>query len=76
VPYLSITSEAGVPCNLLRPWDGPVRVRFRDSLQAVAVTENDGVLTFPTATGATYVVDRPDEPWEAQLITVITQTPH
>ena len=27
VSYLAITSEAGVPCNLVRPWDGPVRVR-------------------------------------------------
>ena len=76
VSYLAITSEAGVPCNLLRPWDGPVRVRRGDSLKAVTVAEKDGVLTFPTAAGATYVVDRPDEPWEAQPITVITQTPH
>ncbi|MEI6415942.1 MAG: hypothetical protein WCP34_17030, partial [Pseudomonadota bacterium] len=35
VSYLAITSEAGVPCNLLRPWDGPVRVRGGDSLKAV-----------------------------------------
>jgi len=76
VSYLAITSEAGVPCNLLRPWVGPVRVRRGDSLKAVTVAEKDGVLTFPTAAGATYVVDRPDEPWEAQPITVIAQTPH
>ena len=76
VSYLAITSEAGVPCQLVRPWDGPVRVRRRDSLEAVTVAEKDGVLTFPTAAGTTYVVDRPDEPWEAQPITLITQTPH
>ena len=74
VSYLAITSEAGVPCNLVRPWDGPVRVRRLDSMEAVTVAEKDGVLTFPTAAGATYVVDRPDEPWEAQPITVIRES--
>ncbi len=78
VSYLAITSEAGVPCHLVRPWEGPVRVRRQNRLwmKKVTVTETDGVLTFPTAVGATYVVDRPDEPWEAQPLTVITQTPH
>jgi len=37
----------------------------------VAATEKDGVLTFPTTAGTTYVVDRPDEPWETQPITDI-----
>jgi alpha-L-fucosidase 2 len=75
VSYLAITSEAGVPCQLMRPWDGPVRVRRLDSMEAVSVAEKDGVLTFPTAAGATYVVDRPDAPWEAQPITDIPLTP-
>jgi len=76
VSYLAITSEAGVPCALVRPWDGPVRVRRLDSMEGVAVAEKDGVLTFATAAGATYVVDRPNEPWESQPITLIPQTPH
>ena len=75
VSYLAITSEAGRPCNLVRPWDGPVRVRRLDTMAGVTVAEKDGAMTFPTEVGATYVVDRPDEPWEAQPITVVTQTP-
>ena len=75
VSYVAITSEAGVPCQLVRPWDGVVRVRRLDSMKAVTVAEKDGVLTFPTAAGTTYVVDRPDEPWETQPITDIAQTP-
>jgi hypothetical protein len=75
VSYLAITSEAGVPCQLVRPWDGAVRVRRLDSMEAVTATEKDGVLTFPTTAGTTYVVDRPDAPWEAQPVTDIAQTP-
>jgi alpha-L-fucosidase 2 len=75
VSYLAITSEAGRPCQLVRPWDGAVRVRRLDSMEAVTVAEKDGVLTFPTAAGATYVVDRPDAPWEKQPITDIPLTP-
>jgi hypothetical protein len=33
-------------------------------------------VTFPTSAGTTYVVDRPDEPWETQPITDIPLTPH
>jgi hypothetical protein len=76
ISYLAITSEAGVPCQLVRPWDGAVRVRQLDSMAAVTVAEKDGVLTFPTSAGTTYVVDRPDEPWEKQPITVIPHTTH
>jgi hypothetical protein len=76
VSYLAITSEAGAPCQLARPWDGVVRLRRLDSMEAVTVTEKDGVLTFPTAAGTTYVVDRPDEPWENQPITDIAATTH
>ena len=70
--YLAITSEAGVSCEMVRPWDGPLRVRLLDSMTKVAVAEKDGVLRFPTVAGATYVVDRPDEPWEDQPVTVIS----
>jgi hypothetical protein len=73
--YLAITSEAARPCQLVRPWDGAVRVRRLDSMEAVTVAEKDGVLTFPTAAGATYVVDRPDEPWEVQPVTEIASMP-
>jgi hypothetical protein len=76
VSYVAITSEAGVPCQLVRPWDGVVRVRRLDSMEAVTVAEKDGVLTFPTAAGTTYVVDRPDAPWEAQPVTDIPLTAH
>ena len=74
VSYLAITSEVGRPCNLVRPWDGPVRVRRLDSMAEVTVAEKDGVLTFPTTAGATYVLDRPDAPWESQPVTDIAQT--
>ena len=75
VSYLAITSEAGRPCQLVRPWDGAVRVRRLDSMEAVTATEKDGVLTFPTAAGTTYVVDRPDAPWEEQPVTDIAPAP-
>jgi len=71
VSYLAITSEAGRLCNLMRPWDGPVRVRRLDTMETVTVAEKDGTLSFPTAAGTTYVVDRPEEPLEAQAITDI-----
>ena len=60
----------------MRPWDGAVRVRRLESMEAVTATEKDGVLTFPTAAGTTYVVDRPKEPWEAQPVTEIAATTH
>jgi hypothetical protein len=48
----------------------------KDERFRLTVAEKDGVLTFPTAAGATYVVDRPDDPWEARPVTVISQLPH
>ena len=75
VSYLAITSEAGVPCQLVRPWDGEVRVRRVDTMEAVSLSEAEGVLTFPTDVGMTYVVDRPDEPWESQPVVVIGDRP-
>ena len=68
VSYLALTSEAGRPCKLVRPWDGPLRVRHLDSMEQVDVVEQEGVLSFPTAGGATYVVDRPEETWEARPV--------
>jgi len=71
ISYLAITSEAGCPCRLVRPWDSLVRVRRMDSMEGVAVAEKDGILEFSTVAGETYVVDRPDEQWEAQPVTII-----
>jgi hypothetical protein len=71
VSYLAFTSEAGHPCELVRPWDGPVRVRRLDSMEEANVAEKAGVLTFPTTAGTTYVVDRPEAPWESRPVTVI-----
>jgi len=72
VSYLAVTSEVGRPCHLLRPWDGPVRVRCLEAMEEdIPVREHDGVFTFPTTAGATYVVDRPADPWEAQAMTHI-----
>jgi hypothetical protein len=42
-------------------------------MERVAAAEKDGVLTFPTSVGATYVVDRPNEPWDSQPMTVVPQ---
>lgn len=71
ISYLAITSEAGSPCRLVRPWDVQVWVRRLDSMEKVTLAEKDGLLEFSTAAGETYVVDRPDEPLEAQPVTVI-----
>ena len=76
VSYLALTSEAGRPCELVSPWDGPVRVRRLDSMEKVAVAEKEDVLKFPTTAGATYVVDRPEEPWESRPLAVIGQRGH
>lgn len=64
VAYLAITSEAGKTCTLVRPWTEAVRVREADTLQEVTLVESGQALTFPTAAGKTYVVDRPNEAWE------------
>ncbi|MBI4550671.1 MAG: glycoside hydrolase N-terminal domain-containing protein [Candidatus Latescibacteria bacterium] len=72
VAYLTITSEAGQPCVVIRPWDDPIRVRELTSLNAVPFAEADGALSFQTEKGLTYVVDRPNDPWETQPVTVIS----
>jgi hypothetical protein len=71
VAYIAITSEAGKPCSLIRPWDGTVRVRELSSMKLVKFEETDSVLSFQTKKGATYIVDRPGAPWEKQPITTI-----
>lgn len=71
ISYLAIASEAGSPCYLVRPWDGDVRIREADSMKVIKYTEKRGVLAFPTVAGLTYIVDRLDDPWEKQPITVI-----
>ncbi len=68
VAYLALTSEAGRLCKLVRPGDGPLRVCHFDSMEQVDVVEQEGVLIFPTAVGATYVVDQPEETWEARPV--------
>ena len=74
VRYIAITSEAGRPCRLVRPWRGPVRLRQTPSLAKVDVGDTGDILLFQTTKGATYVVDRPHDPWEDQPITVVTAT--
>ncbi|MBI2842587.1 MAG: glycoside hydrolase N-terminal domain-containing protein [Armatimonadetes bacterium] len=71
IPYVAITSEAGRQCKLIRPWDGEVRVREASSMKPVAFKEKEGALLFDTKKGVTYIVDRPDDPWEKMPITRI-----
>jgi hypothetical protein len=75
VRYFAITSEAGAPCSLVRPWAGPVRIRAFPSLLKVMTNEGDGVLSFPTEKGAVYVVDRPSRPWEEQPVVQVSAPP-
>ncbi|MEO6434820.1 MAG: hypothetical protein ABIP55_03540 [Tepidisphaeraceae bacterium] len=69
--YAAIESEAGVTCKLIRPWAGAVRVREVASMRSVEVKEAGEILEFATTRGATYIVDRPGEPWEANPIVTI-----
>ena len=71
VSYITIASEAGEPCSLIRPWEGVVRIREWPATEPVQTTESDGVLSFETRQGATYIVDRRDDAWEQQPITTI-----
>ena len=66
VACLSIASEAGAPCTLLKPWNGPIRVRNLESMKAVKTKQVDDAIVFQTETNATYIVDRPFDPWEDQ----------
>ncbi len=68
VAYATIMSEAGRRCMLVRPWAGDVRIRTWPSLKSVAFDETDGVISFATRRGATYVVDNVEAPWEKHPI--------
>lgn len=73
--YIAITSTAQSQCHLVRPWVGNVRIRLLGSMKTIEFTEKEGALYFPTLAGSTYIVDRPDNPWEKQPITRITGHP-
>jgi hypothetical protein len=72
VAYIAITSEAGKPCSLIRPWEGDVRVRELSSMRPAPVAEAGGVLSFGTEKGLTYIVDRPSDPWEQQPLHTVS----
>ena len=72
VTYVSITSEAGGVCRILRPWGGEVRVRQWPSLDECRSEVKGDTLVFTTTKGSTYVIDRADHPWEDQPKTSIT----
>jgi alpha-L-fucosidase 2 len=74
IAYITITSEVGNPCLLIRPWDGDVRIRELSSMKTVLFEETDGVLSFQTEKGATYIVDSQNDPWEMQPIANDTGT--
>jgi hypothetical protein len=64
--YASISSEAGGTCSIYKPWENEVRVREAASMQPVTTTESEGVLSFTTRKGETYLLDRAGDPWEKQ----------
>ena len=52
VQYVAVTSEAGIPCRVRSPWDGPVHVTGPDG-----ASKMDGpVIEFQTVAGARYVL--------------------
>jgi hypothetical protein len=63
--YVAITSEAGLPCLLVRPWQGPIRIRNFATGSQVDFSEDDGVISFKTRKGATYILDEIGAPWES-----------
>jgi len=64
VVYASIHSEAGNDCMLVKPWPGIVRIRTLEDMRPVATIQKDDVICFKTQRGKTYIIDRPDCPWE------------
>ena len=72
VEYLSIVSEAGAPCTVIKPWSGTIRVRNAKTMNPVAVTEVEGSISFETRKGTTYILDSPDNPWENQVKTCVS----
>jgi hypothetical protein len=71
VAYLRIESERGMPCRLVRPWPGEVRVREYPSLHPMAIETTGDVVSFKTEPGRSYVVDSPAKPWEQIPVTNI-----
>lgn len=71
VSYLTITSDAGCVCKLVRPWEGTVRIRLPGAEEVLAFSEEQGVLIFPTVAGDTYIVERPDDLMQRQPVSVI-----
>jgi alpha-L-fucosidase 2 len=68
VAYLAIKSEAGKRCQIIHPGaaDESVRVRSLSGLKSVKILSNEGVISFETKKGETYIVDSPSDPWEEQ----------
>ncbi len=73
ITYVTMTSEAGELCTLVRPWDGEVRVRELRSLRPVSLELGDDDVSFVTRKGLTYVVDRPSDPFEKQPVTSMVE---
>lgn len=74
VAYLAITSEAGKPCELIRPWPvtNAIRVRRSSTMRTIPVSSKENAVSFQTKKGETYIVDCPADPWELQPMHVIT----
>ena len=73
VAYLAVTSEAGATCTLLKPWNGPLRVRNLQSMKTVKTKQVDEAVVFRTEKNATYIVDTPSDPWESQPLSRIPE---
>ncbi|MCL5098918.1 MAG: glycoside hydrolase family 95 protein [Candidatus Omnitrophica bacterium] len=75
VSYAAITSEAGRPCSIIKPWAGEVRLRRFPSMAPVEFTENNGLLTFGTEKDTTYILDRTAAPWEKLPVVNVSAQP-
>ena len=62
IAYITITSEAGKPCMIERPWTGELRIRELSTMDEIPFEHRDGAVVFPTDKGTTYIIDRPSEP--------------
>jgi hypothetical protein len=74
VSYITIASEAGRGCRLIRPWEGETRVRALPSMEPVSFTAESDSITFATSKASVYVVDRPSRPWEQQTVSRLPGT--
>ena len=68
VAYIALTSEAGGPCCVVKPWD-KIRLRVLPSMKPVAFATRGDRITFPTKKGEVYLVDSPSHPWEKRPVT-------